>query len=101
MKRPSSHNGVKSRPDKTRNDDHGMNGNGNGAVKEMTMEYEQEGGEGEWEEKVPDGIPGIWTYQDDRVLQGTDAKLLEALERKHGGEAFEARWHFLMSWNEP
>ncbi|KAI9709662.1 MAG: hypothetical protein M1812_007640 [Candelaria pacifica] len=44
---------------------------------------------------VPKGIQGIWTEEDDRDLEASNARVLKALERKHGRETFDARWIFL------
>ncbi|KAI9829151.1 MAG: hypothetical protein M1832_000174 [Thelocarpon impressellum] len=52
-------------------------------------------------EPVPADMPGVWTPQDDDALLGGDGRAIAALERKHGKEAFEARWRFLRDYGEP
>ena len=44
---------------------------------------------------VPENTTGVWTEMDDRALLGIDAKEIRRIERKHGKEALEGRWHYL------
>ena len=44
---------------------------------------------------VPRDVRGVWTESDDENLEATDARKLERLERKHGGEGVKTRWDFL------
>ena len=43
---------------------------------------------------IPD-IPGVWTAEDDRCLEGTDARAIERLSKKHGAEYFDTRFEYL------
>lgn len=44
---------------------------------------------------IPDGIPGIWTSEDDRCLESDNARDIERMLNKHGADFFNARWEYL------
>lgn len=46
-------------------------------------------------EGVPDDIPGVWTADDDKCMEGKDARSIERVLNKHGMEFFEGRWDYL------
>lgn len=43
---------------------------------------------------LPPDLPGCWTPEDDRLLDGGDARAIELVERKHGAEGLRRRWMF-------
>ena len=43
-------------------------------------------------------VPGVWTKEDDRVAEGSDAKAIRRLEGKHGKGSVEKRITFLAEW---
>jgi telomeric repeat-binding factor 2-interacting protein 1 len=48
---------------------------------------------------VPENVPGIWTQEDDKIIQGTDAREMKRMSEKHGSDGpggLEARMEFLM-----
>ena len=47
------------------------------------------------EKRIPDGIPGIWTSEDDRCLESDNARDIERMLNKHGADFFNARWEYL------
>ncbi|KAI7535142.1 hypothetical protein KC331_g12183 [Hortaea werneckii] len=47
---------------------------------------------------LPDDIPGVWSEEEDRALEGGDARLLRRLERKQGWDEVMARLEFLGEW---
>ncbi|KAI6843130.1 hypothetical protein KC342_g1153 [Hortaea werneckii] len=47
---------------------------------------------------LPDDIPGIWSEEEDRALEGGDARLLRRLETKHSWDEAMARLEFLGEW---
>lgn len=47
---------------------------------------------------VPEGVRGVWTERDDEALEGTDARAVEAVGKKHGAEGVGLRWEFLRVW---
>ncbi|KAI7217177.1 hypothetical protein KC333_g4356 [Hortaea werneckii] len=47
---------------------------------------------------LPDDVPGVWSEEEDRALEGGDARLLRRLERKQGWEEVMARLEFLGEW---
>lgn len=49
---------------------------------------------------VPKDIPGVWTEEEDAVLEGTDARALKRLEIKHGWGWCERRLNFLKELRE-
>ncbi|KAL8941507.1 MAG: hypothetical protein Q9216_002189 [Gyalolechia sp. 2 TL-2023] len=46
-------------------------------------------------EKVPRGMKGCWTEEDDGDLESVDARRIQRVEGKHGVGGVEARWRFL------
>ncbi|OJJ45483.1 hypothetical protein ASPZODRAFT_612194 [Penicilliopsis zonata CBS 506.65] len=44
---------------------------------------------------IPDDLPGVWTREDDQQIDGTDARDIEQLFKKHGAQHFNARWEYL------
>ncbi|KAJ5634488.1 hypothetical protein N7528_002330 [Penicillium herquei] len=44
---------------------------------------------------IPNDMPGVWTADDDKKLEGTDARDIQALIEKHGNDSFNARWEYL------
>lgn len=44
---------------------------------------------------VPDDMPGVWTTEDDRALEGTNARAMERVMKKHGTDFVHARWEYL------
>ncbi|KAI9818905.1 MAG: hypothetical protein M1827_007726 [Pycnora praestabilis] len=49
-------------------------------------------------EGVPRDMRGVWTEEEDAWVEGGDGRRIEALERRHGKEAFDARCRFLMEY---
>ncbi|GAB1741998.1 hypothetical protein NU219Hw_g7394t1 [Hortaea werneckii] len=47
---------------------------------------------------LPDDVPGVWSAEEDRALEGGDARLLRRLEGKHSWEEVMARLEFLGEW---
>ncbi|PWY78282.1 hypothetical protein BO70DRAFT_317087 [Aspergillus heteromorphus CBS 117.55] len=44
---------------------------------------------------IPDDLPGVWTPEDDKVVEGTDARAIKLVIEKHGSDAYNARWEYL------
>lgn len=44
---------------------------------------------------IPDDMPGVWTSEDDRCLEGANARDIERVLGKHGTEYFNVRWEYL------
>lgn len=44
---------------------------------------------------IPENIPGVWTAEDDRHLEGEAGRDIERVLQKHGSEAVDARWDYL------
>ncbi|KAI9835849.1 MAG: hypothetical protein M1819_001747 [Sarea resinae] len=44
---------------------------------------------------IPVNVRGIWTPEEDELLDGGNSRKIRALEEKHGTEAFNARWDFM------
>lgn len=44
---------------------------------------------------IPDDIPGVWTAEDDKHLEGQGAREIERVLEKHGSGACNARWEYL------
>ena len=44
---------------------------------------------------IPDYMPGVWTSEDDRCLEGANARDIERVLEKHGTEYFNVRWEYL------
>ena len=49
---------------------------------------------------VPDDVPGIWSAEDDRALEGCDGGKLRMLEEKHSWRECRHRMRFLEEWRE-
>ncbi|KAL9094884.1 MAG: hypothetical protein Q9165_002833 [Trypethelium subeluteriae] len=49
---------------------------------------------------IPEGMKGVWTAQDDEHLEGSDARLLKRLDKKHGDNLVMERMKFLLEWRE-
>lgn len=47
------------------------------------------------EKGIPDDLPGMWTAEDDRCLEGQDARGIERILTKHGQDASNSRWEYL------
>lgn len=47
------------------------------------------------EKGIPDDLPGIWTAEDDRCLEGQDARGIQRVLMKHGQDASNSRWEYL------
>ncbi|RMX87782.1 hypothetical protein D0869_02101 [Hortaea werneckii] len=47
---------------------------------------------------LPDDVPGVWSEEEDRALEGGDARLLRRLEKKQGWDEVMARLEFLGEW---
>ncbi|KAI7360041.1 hypothetical protein KC354_g8987 [Hortaea werneckii] len=47
---------------------------------------------------LPDDIPGVWSEEEDRALEGGDARFLRRLEMKQGWDEVMARLEFLGEW---
>ncbi|KAI7011153.1 hypothetical protein KC355_g5873 [Hortaea werneckii] len=47
---------------------------------------------------LPDDLPGVWSAEEDRALEGGDARLLRRLEKKQGWDEVMARLEFLGEW---
>ena len=44
---------------------------------------------------IPNDIPGVWTAEDDRCIEGQDARSVDRVLKKHGEEFFNSRWEYL------
>lgn len=44
---------------------------------------------------IPDDMPGVWTSEDDKCLEGANARDIERVLEKHGTDYFNARWEYL------
>ena len=44
---------------------------------------------------IPDDMPGVWTLEDDKCLEGANARDIERVLEKHGMEYFNVRWEYL------
>ncbi|KAH1434645.1 hypothetical protein KXX32_009849 [Aspergillus fumigatus] len=44
---------------------------------------------------IPEDMPGVWTPEDDECVEVGDSRAIERVLKKHGSEAFEARWNYL------
>ncbi|KZF21175.1 hypothetical protein L228DRAFT_262224 [Xylona heveae TC161] len=49
---------------------------------------------------IPPDIPGVWSEEDDAILEGSDGRKLRQVEEKHGAKAFNLRMEFLESYRE-
>lgn len=52
---------------------------------------------GHWdpEKGIPGDMPGIWTAEDDKCLEGQDARGIQRVLTKHGQDASNSRWEYL------
>ncbi|KAG9944915.1 hypothetical protein KCU85_g7616, partial [Aureobasidium melanogenum] len=44
------------------------------------------------------GMAGVWTAEEDRMVEGSDANAIRRLEVKHGKGSVSNRWQFLDDW---
>lgn len=44
---------------------------------------------------LPDDMPGIWSTEDDKCLEGEDARAIQRVLTKHGQDASNTRWEYL------
>ncbi|RHZ62131.1 putative transcription factor Rap1 [Aspergillus thermomutatus] len=44
---------------------------------------------------IPENMPGVWTPEDDECVEVGNSRAVERVLKKHGSEAFEARWNYL------
>ncbi|KAH8705035.1 TRF2-interacting telomeric protein/Rap1 C terminal domain-containing protein [Talaromyces proteolyticus] len=44
---------------------------------------------------IPKNVRGVWTEEEDEILQGTETRKIDALEKKHGSEYFWERYDYL------
>ncbi|GFF72246.1 hypothetical protein IFM53868_00766 [Aspergillus udagawae] len=44
---------------------------------------------------IPEDMPGVWTPEDDECVEVGNSRAVERVLKKHGSEAFEARWNYL------
>jgi telomeric repeat-binding factor 2-interacting protein 1 len=49
---------------------------------------------------IPENMEGVWTDEDDATLEGTDARGIERLLKKHGTEFYSARFKYLAALRE-
>ena len=56
--------------------------------------------EGKAGKGLPADVPGVWSEEEDKVLEGGNAKALRVLEEKHGWRECEARLEWLGEWRE-
>lgn len=47
------------------------------------------------EKGIPEDMPGIWTAEDDKCLEGQDARGVQRVLTKHGQDAVNSRWEYL------
>ncbi|KAG9667200.1 hypothetical protein KCU99_g10115, partial [Aureobasidium melanogenum] len=45
-------------------------------------------------------MAGVWTEEEDRIVEGRDARALRRLESKHGRGSVTKRWQFLHDWRK-
>lgn len=48
----------------------------------------------------PQGLAGVWTQEEDRLVEGGDAGAMRELEGKHGWEECMGRLEYLKEWRE-
>ncbi|KAJ5721651.1 uncharacterized protein N7483_009585 [Penicillium malachiteum] len=46
-------------------------------------------------EGIPNDMPGVWSAEDDKKLDGADGRDIQALIDKHGNDSVNARWEYL------
>ncbi|GJP95807.1 TRF2-interacting telomeric protein/Rap1 C terminal domain-domain-containing protein [Aspergillus niger] len=44
---------------------------------------------------IPDDMPGVWTPEDDKCIEGNETRGIQRVMEKHGTEAFNNRWEYL------
>ncbi|KAI9046280.1 putative transcription factor Rap1 [Aspergillus affinis] len=44
---------------------------------------------------IPKDMPGVWTAEDDKCIQGGDTRDIKRVLEKHGSEFLNSRWHYL------
>ncbi|GAQ03385.1 telomeric repeat-binding factor 2-interacting protein 1 [Aspergillus lentulus] len=44
---------------------------------------------------IPEDMAGVWTPEDDECVEVGNSRAIERVLKKHGSEAFEARWNYL------
>lgn len=44
---------------------------------------------------IPADIPGVWTAEDDRCIEGMDAREVDRVLKKHGMQFVNIRWEYL------
>ncbi|PYI11349.1 hypothetical protein BO78DRAFT_358926 [Aspergillus sclerotiicarbonarius CBS 121057] len=44
---------------------------------------------------LPDNMPGVWTPEDDKCVEGNETRGIQRVMEKHGSEAFNSRWEYL------
>ncbi|GAA84003.1 hypothetical protein AKAW_02118 [Aspergillus luchuensis IFO 4308] len=44
---------------------------------------------------IPDDMPGVWTPEDDKCIEGNESRGIQRVMEKHGTEAFNNRWEYL------
>lgn len=49
---------------------------------------------------LPNDVAGVWSEEEDRVVEGSNARELKLLVEKHGWEEVEGRMRFLQDWRE-
>ena len=49
---------------------------------------------------MPGDVAGIWSEEEDHVLESGNARGLRKLEEKHSWRELEARMQFLQDWRE-
>ncbi|KAJ6028538.1 hypothetical protein N7540_004114 [Penicillium herquei] len=47
------------------------------------------------EKGIPNDMPGVWSAEDDKKLDGTDGRDIQALIEKHGNDSVNTRWEYL------
>ncbi|RAK97761.1 putative transcription factor Rap1 [Aspergillus ibericus CBS 121593] len=44
---------------------------------------------------VPENMPGVWTPEDDKCVEGNETRGIQRVMEKHGSEVFNSRWEYL------
>lgn len=44
---------------------------------------------------IPEDMPGVWTAEDDECAEADNSRAVERVLKKHGSEAFDARFNYL------
>ena len=52
------------------------------------------------ENGIPENMPGAWTAEDDRCLEGEDARGIERVLTKHGQDGVNSRWKYFRNARE-